>query len=1139
MSLRAKRRELIANVKNGKKFDSQNLRYDNNFDFDFLNTLFSSTPKSRLNGLFHNPLPKDILQLDKITAIISYKKIQKELDWYFLRSIRYNEEITRFVELKADFEISLLNSEFEQAHQILEKIDNEVCVSFWGLKARLLLAELHLGTEKNKEILQEISAKQVSTNLKTLLYYTSLRFEMDLAATKYDSYVEFHLKKYASSYPKELADYVKFTFLPIDVAQNYELDFILGQNVTFSAVDTYLELKKIVCIIAANNYEMVAHPYLDNRLKKLNSHIADQHLENLLLKINNSFVVDPQDILPTAVSLLANGKTQEAIQILTNRLTDFPNDYNLYLPLICSVLHTGQKITDLFPKENTLTEVLVAIGNTFQKGPNYSEDLEYLNKLYYVFEILDFHLPLRSIWSSESYNVRNPKEAYFFYLVNHSISIDDLSYLKKQIESTPITTEFKLRFDVEILINEGRYEDAVELLENQLILTWSTRNLNNKGWHSKNKLRALIELNRLSEAADIVVDFFFTHDKIFAYLVSNELITKLQDLDGEEIYKSSSIPILFSIYNLSSSLIYDGIANFLIQNGLTSPSDIISKLHGVDRERKYYLLHQVCTINNIQDSPYLSTIEKVEEERIKILTHLKDEKPEKIEELNTEIFEITQNATVRECLKNLYDSRIYVDTQSLKTSLLGNLSDYFERYLGIVDFTFQDYSLFTFNKGKDNETTSKLQSYIAYFNPPVPQNEYDLYLLLLEKRLKWINSSIIEVPYSRYLAFRDIYTNIQKEFLFNEDYGLKFFLSMRIRHGTLPNLLKNVFERHNLLINEGIGRERTIGHWSEKTAEVSDQFHLDELVFLLEKFTLDIDNITAEGVSWVKIKETDTDNQSMFTFGFSEAEMLDIFRNEMGHIDRFDVLIDKTFENLWRRVSVILETLKLRFKNDLLDRYLSRIDRLEEEIDQLFGVVSFNSAKDVLASVKTDIQVAVHKSLGWFNISKTKSIGEIPIAAIVKTSHEYLNIIHADIFKKVIVYSETITFDQNIKGEFFSVLCDLFNTLLDNVIKHTRGLLFPQCTLSVSKDVSDLVIDIKNDYVRNYSEAELQEWATILNDKGKYTASFENKSGFPKLKRLLSNDFSFPSYQISLASEGESFRVTIRIKHTNLVICAA
>lgn len=1137
---RAGRREIYAKIIKNKKIDLSRLKYV--IDFDSTEKLLAQLPKSKINIILSNPLPKNVSDLDKAEVSYERNNLLKEIDWGVLRIITCRKEINEFVDYQSTFENYLLLSDYEQCEKVLEKIEKEICFSLWGMEKKLLVAELKNNTESNRSLFQTITKDNLSQDIRFRLYYTGIKYEVDITANSYNSIINFHLKKFKSHYSEELKNFVQFNLVPFSQVDAKSLSFILCRESSLSVIDSYLILKKSFAMLISLEKDSLIQSHIENRIAKLNAILIDKG--KIKLKRNDVNTIQNNDAVNStfnlAIKYIENNDLKSCLNFLAKQLATSPNNYNLYQLFVDVLIIEGRDVKTYLKEDTNLYKILNTIFSVSKKDSLYSESIEYLDKLTYIYDSQNFSLPLGLLWNSEKYleipdflkgSIQILKSDS---LIDSSSDVESMSEMPSYYDRNVIL----IKYDIDNLISNNKYQIALKIINRTISKKKCEEFIYLDTYFTKKSIFCHIELDELEIATRLVLEYYFRNGFLFESIISSKLVQKLIDLDGEDIYKEIAVPILFSLYNLPSNTIYDSLANFLILHNIQKPSEVV-QLNICENDLYInYFLQYVCIINNFQDSPYFDTIEKIEKERIQILIQLCERLPDRANIYNAEIFDITQKATVRACLQNIYDSRIFVEVNGIKKLLIKDISSYFERYTNIVDFSFQDSSLYIRSGKKKDEESEEYFKYITFFDPPISRQEYDLINFLSEGGLIATHANSVAVPYSRYLAFLDLFEIVKNQFLFNEDYGLKFFLSMRIRHGTLPNYLKNVFERHSLLINEGINRSRLINYWGNKAEEFNLLTINKSIIDLLQVFTQDIENITLEGVSWVKIKESEHDKQSMFDFTFSKNEMFYIFRNQVGRITNIESFIDSIFDIIWSRVSLILEDLRKRFANELLNMYLEKIDLLQNNIDDAYGDNSFIFIKDLLVTTKTDIQNSINNCLNWFSVSKTKLIGEIPLNAIIQTSKEYLNIINANYLINRINYVESIDFDKNIKGEYFTIFCDIFNTLLGNVIKHTKDLHMPNCKMSIFESEGEVLnIVVKNDYSHKYSNEQILDWQLLLNNTdNSISASFEDRSGFLKLKKIFSNDINFKGYDFKLNSTSKSFTFEICVSFKNIII---
>src|SRR5690554_520415 len=188
-------------------------------------------------------------------------------------------------------------------------------------------------------------------------------------------------------------------------------------------------------------------------------------------------------------------------------------------------------------------------------------------------------------------------------------------------------------------------------------------------------------------------------------------------------------------------------------------------------EKTIYFLNNVVTIDTLKYSTEYLSINDVEEDRIKILNLLISIDPTNKINYESEINEIYRINSVRKVLKEVDQGRLYIDVTSLKEVQSKKFKDDFKRF-------------------KEIETLSSTKALLG-FNTSNTRN--------WEKALTEKNEIDEKYNSADYLAFKNIYLESRDNFLFSKEYGLDSCLSTRIRHGSLKNHIRSVFEKLDLV----------------------------------------------------------------------------------------------------------------------------------------------------------------------------------------------------------------------------------------------------------------------------------------------------------------------------------------------------
>src|SRR5690554_2737237 len=96
-----------------------------------------------------NPLPVSYEILNKDDPQYYSGSFKHELNWLVKCLVDFKSEIGTFLTLKMEFEDLLFKGNYLEARKILSRIENEICVSLWGIENRFILDEYEFGTEEN------------------------------------------------------------------------------------------------------------------------------------------------------------------------------------------------------------------------------------------------------------------------------------------------------------------------------------------------------------------------------------------------------------------------------------------------------------------------------------------------------------------------------------------------------------------------------------------------------------------------------------------------------------------------------------------------------------------------------------------------------------------------------------------------------------------------------------------------------------------------------------------------------------------------------------------------------------------------------------------------------------------------------
>ncbi|MGV6832203.1 MAG: hypothetical protein ACWA5P_11665 [bacterium] len=1165
------KRNIVNKLKKGKILKDDFIgQFKYNYSQEQRDYILGKVSKIYTDYAYNNPLPKEDNEIASVDSILSSSSdIYIELIWYFEVLYKYSKEINIFLDIDEDIQKYTLKNDLNSCNELLNKLEETVCHSYYGLQTRIYLNELNGYTEKNKDLIKKIPLNNQTLKLLVLLEFTRLRVDKSISSWQYDASIEQHKKGYSKEL-KNLTDYVDFKLKPAEYYEESNEDnllFIAFYESNFSIIDRYNSLKKLLpLVLFKNDADLNKVGYIYKLIESFATLFKDNYWNKLLITNNNykSYNLEKLDCqyYLEIEALFFKGLYEEVLEKCESVFVEQPHFSDLYIFYVKSLIYTNRRVIDSINEKTELYNILILIYEILNKKEGYSNTREKLLEKFYAISHFKFSTPILEFLFNEyrldipesikkrsyleSRSLRYNSYAIFPDIKNYkSLNIEGNSviydYIKNFDETQDIekTNFFRFRLSIGYLISDKRINQAIAnileykseykeyIIENKFIETWICKTL----------IKAYYLNKQYSKISDLISEIFFKDQIAYDHFFDQKIINSIVDLDDYDEYKNISIPNLFEIYQQPQAIIYDRIADFLIAKNLDKPSEIIEIEEKFDRKSLIHFLEKVCSTENIQDSPYLNSITDLESERIKILNYLKTINEDKIESYNSEILNITKAASLRKGLLQIHESRIYIDTNNIIKYLANELPEIFDRYLELTDITYPAITSLKFNEeiGKGNIVVT------FFFKEPISEKELPKYLESKDPRL---DPNAVTVPIIRYHYFLDIFNTIRQEFIFSEEYGFRSFLSMRIRHGTFSNVLRSVFDKHFLISSKESNKDnyKEIIHWNNKLNVKSNT--ISQIQELLKGFSRNIDALIEDGLSWINIKNSLDDNyMHIFDFNFSQSEMYGLYHNRMGKIEDYDLFILETFNVLYERLEICLSVLRRKIGKELALAFLNKLEELERNIAAVANNGDqINPIEQEIISCKTDIQVIISQMIKWFKVSENQYIEEFPLEMIFQNSLDYINSIHTNSIDNAQV-NMIINCDLKFKGKYFESFGDMLINIFDNVISKNKDLgSYLKINIKATHVKNNLEITIKNNLSKSVDKINLKNRIKkIVQNVADYkikgiNSSFEEGSGFLKICKCISVDLERKEFTLEPKIIKNDFEVKIIFELDKLVV---
>ena len=377
-------------------------------------------------------------------------------------------------------------------------------------------------------------------------------------------------------------------------------------------------------------------------------------------------------------------------------------------------------------------------------------------------------------------------------------------------------------------------------------------------------LNTLIVLEEYDLCCELLVKYILQKEYIYINLPLQNLVDKFDK--PKKWPKSIYTPIFFKLHTLHISekenylrLSYD---KFLDQNNCKKPSELLQKYKYFYDQEKFleisYFLKEICVPELMKYSAYIDSTSIAEEERILICRILKKFDPSNAKEYDLEINERTKKIVIKNGVKRVGKSKVFVDTVQVK--------QYYKKKL--LDENYKRYK--ALKRDIEDDQISQIidiADQVLSENNIVDKDEY-----YSSNDIKLFNIPANEK--------RDLFTKIMKEVIdgfINREFGLNVYISTRIRHGYLAKELRNPLEIENLVTtqikneetNEKIYNENIF--WKDKLS-LQCSVKRTQILKRLEEFTRKFDNYTDYIIDNLLIISTQTRTDALFKYEINALE---------------------------------------------------------------------------------------------------------------------------------------------------------------------------------------------------------------------------------------------------------------------------
>lgn len=1089
-------------------------------------------------NVFKLRLAEQINQKEESLYNLSYKHLNTECDfkWLLFSCIFHREKLFTFISKERNLEKFILEEEFHKALCELSDIEKICGISLWSMSIRRTI-ENKLGiNEKEKENL----VMRYTTDY--IKYYIKDRFnESSIFIAQYKNITK-DIDK--SSINENQKRYIKWKIFGSSELTDYQdLEHILKYEMRTSLIDMFKLVVEIVtytqkCSRENEFYNLfnIKFHHVINELKDNINYYIFNNIEYTYSKIEEKYNYD-QDYL-NLYNYYINGDISKCSECINQIQLD---KIDLGLLEIAGELNISV--------ENELINNLVRnIRNIALRNEKYIESYQYLkcvtlsfrgislfqqiylfllreppffgtNETFYSWiscyskvktPFLFFNLNKnKAILDVEKRKSKNIIEKICLYLTNEDINADlifscpglksDLTkflFVKKLIGNN----ELKKSNEYIKSIQDNIHDEFIKVRLEQLLINSESLNC---------------DFDDVLRTAFISIE---ERKNLYLYnllFIAEEIGSKF-DKFSNSIYT----PIFLNMYSLyidngHDSLLKLCLESFLEKNNYKSVLDLTKKSE-LSLEEQYFL-RSVCKPANMK--LLFEKQSELDNARLDICKYLISQNTSD-QELIDEIKELNRKITLSKAKKNIETSRIYVDTSVFLGRDSRKYKDLFESYLNHCEeniYSEDDKALEEIYQAIKDIDYEKMDSSI-----------YEAIILIHP----YLNLNVKNV------TFYNLMKLMMHEFTFGEK-GLNNYLSTRIRHGLLPNIIRKCAQDEYIFCAEHVG-DNGINEVSRFAKNESEINLLNEF---MRKFSKDLET-KIEELNDQKIQISISDfltpkddnffnKNALFQYGVNALEVY-IVQKGLNLSPTYNDFVKIIVDWLWKRTDINLKSVRKYLREDFKDSILKLAEDTKINIPKSFNFDLTNELTNRFNRFKNSFEVNLEKIVSWFErveIGNENINYDIRIA--IETAQDILSlplkILKVDDIKissknlSYIVDILLILFENSISKSGFTKKDDI-NTEI-SILQPEEGTIFISCKNNYRSSELESSLNKKLDFYRESygNEGKMRKYLQQ-----------EGGSGLFKIWKIIARDLDIIEHNTQFHYADECFIINIEMKEISL-----
>ena len=528
--------------------------------------------------------------------------------------------------------------------------------------------------------------------------------------------------------------------------------------------------------------------------------------------------------------------------------------------------------------------------------------------------------------------------------------------------------------------------------------------------------------------------------------------------------------------------------------------DLIEEMkHQIDQERVEIFLTLLIDSDVMRHLTYIESTSQMLEEQQKIaqyLTSLESANHDYYVEYNKQLIEQT---LIYSNIEKLDESRIYVNADAI---VKYDLADYENLYVQLKEIA---------------KTTKQVGS--IYVITLADTKVYEVTTPdIIGGNIQTTKNSSIDIA-------AQLFDSVCQKYLFSK-FGLKTYLSTRIRHGVLEGELRSVFDSRNLvLLTEG-SRYRPTDYWRRSFALNKEEQEL--LMGILADFSRELLHIIESFKEEVVQIKTSDEEKGMFDYCLADERKSVYVQAAMSISENYQDFCRELIGGLNMETERSLE----KIREEVRTRLGEQFDRIIGDLEKRLGVFSakhfYADLCKAVSDSRADLQGKLVKIEKWFTLQAGK-FDDFELERQLELVWEVI----ARQYPNLHINAQFDTDDARVilQARFYRSVADVLTIIYNNMFNHGSTQPFDNVVVTARRTGGELRLHFEN--LTAKSDEEVNDDIRKKMNSNRFQQ--EHGSGLAKVKNILVSEFGGSCDDFTVEARDGKCHVDLLLQLDNLL----